>query len=70
MAASADWYATITVGIAGGVMPAHTGYRAPDALDLWASILDGSAGPVEHDPLHAWPPTLLIKHYIIMKLCI
>ena len=45
MAASADWYATIPVGIAGGPpLPADTGYRPPDALNLWSSILDGSAG--------------------------
>lgn len=28
-------------------MPSHTGYRAPDALNLWQSIMDGSAGPRE-----------------------
>ena len=43
--ASADWYATIPVGIAGGTMPANTGSRPPDALDLWDAIMDGSAGP-------------------------
>ena len=45
MAASADWYKTITEGIAGGTVPAKTGYRPPDALDLWPAIHDGSAGP-------------------------
>ena len=45
MAASADWYKTITEGIAGGTVPADTGYRPPDALNLWPAIMDGSAGP-------------------------
>ena len=45
MAASADWYKTIVEGIAEGVVPANTGTRAPDALNLWPAILDGSAGP-------------------------
>ena len=35
MGASADWYRTITEGIAGGELPANTGFRAPDALNLW-----------------------------------
>lgn len=45
LAASADWYFTIPLGIAGGTVPKETGFRPPDALDLWSSILDGSAGP-------------------------
>ena len=45
MAASADWYRTITEGIAGGTLPKNTGYRPPDALNLWPAIMDGSAGP-------------------------
>ena len=45
MAASADWYKTITEGIAGGSVPANTGYRAPDALNLWPAIMGGGAGP-------------------------
>ena len=45
MAASADWYKTIVEGIAEGTVPANTGTRAPDALNLWPAILDGSAGP-------------------------
>eukprot|EP00660_Eupelagonema_oceanica_P011203 gene11203-23910_t len=40
MAASADWYKTIVEGIAGGSVPATTGTRPPDALDLWPAILD------------------------------
>lgn len=58
MAASADWYATIPVGIAAGPpLPADTGYRPPDALNLWESILDGSAGPrteVVHQVENQW----------------
>ena len=57
MAASADWYETITVGMAGGEMPNSTGYRRPDALNLWPSILDGSAGPrteVVHQVQNQW----------------
>ena len=45
MAASADWYKTITEGIAGGTVPENTGYRPPDALNVWGAIMDGSAGP-------------------------
>ena len=45
MAASADWYKTIVEGIAGGTVPADSGTRPPDALNLWPAILDGSAGP-------------------------
>jgi hypothetical protein len=45
MAASADWYKIIVEGIAGGTVPAVSGTRPPDALNLWPSILDGSAGP-------------------------
>lgn len=57
MAASADWYATITVGIAGGTLPDDTGYRPPDALNLWPAIMDGSAGPrteVVHQVENQW----------------
>ena len=57
MAASADWYATIPVGIAGGSLPSKTGFRAPDALDLWSSIMEGSAGPrteVVHQVENQW----------------
>lgn len=45
MAASADWYRTIVEGVAAGNVPDTTGPRPPDALNLWPSILDGSAGP-------------------------
>lgn len=57
MAASADWYATITEGIAGGTLPANTGYRPPDALNVWGAILDGSPGPrteVVHQVENQW----------------
>ena len=27
------------------MLPSHTGYRPPDALDLWAAILSDSPGP-------------------------
>eukprot|EP00756_Hemistasia_phaeocysticola_P045614 Hpha_TRINITY_DN19361_c0_g1::TRINITY_DN19361_c0_g1_i1::g.81248::m.81248/K12375/ARSI_J; arylsulfatase I/J len=45
MAASADWYKTIVEGMAGGVVPAVTGTRPADALNLWPAILGGDAGP-------------------------
>ena len=45
MAASADWYRTITEGIAGGTVPDNTGYRPPDALNLWPAIMGGGASP-------------------------
>ena len=45
MAASADWYRVIAEGIAGGSVPADSGTRPPDALNLWPAILDGGAGP-------------------------
>jgi hypothetical protein len=58
MAASADWYATIPVGIANGPpLPPNTGYRPPDALNLWSAIMDGSAGPrqeVVHQVENQW----------------
>ena len=38
-------YKIIVEGIAGGTVPAVSGSRPPDALNLWPSILDGSAGP-------------------------
>jgi hypothetical protein len=45
MAASADWYATITTGIAGGPLPgAATGYRPPDALNLWRAAAASPRG--------------------------
>jgi|EP01049_Picozoa_sp_SAG25_P012232 hypothetical protein len=37
--ASADWYRTITEGIAGGELSANTGFREPDALNLWPGEL-------------------------------
>ena len=57
MAASADWYKTITEGIAGGTVPDNTGYRPPDALNVWGAIMDGSAGPrteVVHQVRNQW----------------
>lgn len=57
MAASADWYKVIVEGIAGGTVPANSGYRPPDALNLWPAILDGSAGPrteVVHQVENQW----------------
>ena len=39
MAASADWYKIIVEGIAGGTVPANSGTRPPDALNLWPAIL-------------------------------
>jgi len=47
MAASADWYKTIVEGIAGGTVPASTGYRPPDSLNLWPAIVAGEEGPRE-----------------------
>jgi hypothetical protein len=44
MAASADWYKTIVEGIAHGTVPAESGTRPPDALNLWPAILGGCAG--------------------------
>ena len=38
-------------------MPGNTGFRPPDALDLWAAIMDGSAGPrteVVHQVQNQW----------------
>ena len=58
MAASADWYRTIPEGIAGGPpIPADTGYRPADALNLWPAILEGSPGPraeVVHQVHNQW----------------
>ena len=57
MAASADWYATIVEGFAGGLVPPHTGTREPDALNLWPAILSGGASPrteVVHQVENQW----------------
>ena len=45
MAASADWYHTLTEGLAGSTVPAHTGPRPPDGFNLWPDILSGRDGP-------------------------
>ena len=42
---SPEAMAQVVEGIAEGTVPANTGTRAPDALNLWSAILDGSAGP-------------------------
>ena len=57
MAASADWYKTITEGIAGGTVPSDTGFRPPDALNLWPAIVSGGASPrteVVHQVQNQW----------------
>ena len=43
--------------MAGGQLPTNTGYRPPDALNLWPAILDGGAGPrteVVHQVENQW----------------
>lgn len=58
MAASADWYEIIPVGIARGPpLPDETGYRPPDAINLWTAIIDGASSPrteVVHQVENQW----------------
>lgn len=45
LAHAADWYATLFQGLAGGTLPASTGTRPPDSVDLWAAITTGGPSP-------------------------
>lgn len=41
----ADWYFTLTKGVAGLSVPADTGPLPPDSLDVWQAITTGSTSP-------------------------
>jgi len=45
LAHSADWYATLAEGVAGGRIAKHTGPLPPDSQNLWPALLQGTDSP-------------------------